>query len=89
MEGKVDTLCLLTQPKDGNNKFKHKKQPELWENWTVYKSDNQGVKEETLIRTGRRGGDGQPGRRGHGKVAAGGPGVGAAGRLGGPTFACG
>ena len=25
------------------------------------KSDNQGVKEETFIQTGRRGGDGQPG----------------------------
>ena len=49
------------QMKD-NNKFKNKKQPELTENQTVWKSDNQGVKEETFIQTGRRGGDGQPGR---------------------------
>ena len=27
-------------------------------------SDNQGVKEETFIQTGRRGGDRQPGQRG-------------------------
>ena len=33
------------------------------ENRTVWKSDNQGVKEETLIQTGRRGGHGQPGQR--------------------------
>ena len=30
----------------------------------VWKSDNQGDKEETFIQTGRRGRDGQPGRRG-------------------------
>ena len=30
-------------------------------NRTVWKSDNQGVKEETLTQTGRRGGDGQLG----------------------------
>ena len=47
----------------------------MTENPTVWKSDNQGDKEETFIQTGRRGGDGQPGRvrRTHGKVAAGGP----------------
>ena len=45
-----------------NNKFKNKKQPELTENQTVWKSNNQGVKEETFIQTGRRGGDGQRGR---------------------------
>ena len=43
------------------NKFKNKKQPELPENRTVWKSDNQGDKEETLTQTGRRGGDGQLG----------------------------
>ena len=48
------------QKKD-NNKFKHKKQPELPENQTVWKSDNQGVKEETLTQTSRRDGDGQLG----------------------------
>ena len=47
-----------------NNKCKNKKQPELPENRTVWKSNNQGVKEETFIQTGRRGGDGQPGQRG-------------------------
>ena len=44
-----------------NNKFKNKKQPELTENQTVWKSNNQGVKEETFIQTGRMGGDRQPG----------------------------
>ena len=47
--------------KKGNNKFENKKQPQLTENLTVWKSDNQGVKEETSIQPGRRGGDGQPG----------------------------
>ena len=39
------------------------------ENWSIWKSDNQGVKEESFIQTGRRGGDGPPGWRGH-KAAA-------------------
>ena len=63
MEAYVDTLCLLAQPKE-RQQFKNKKQPELTENRTVRKSDNQGDKEETVIHTGRRGRDGQPGRRG-------------------------
>ena len=46
MEAQVDTLCLLAQPK-GQQHFKNKKQPELTENQAVWKSDNQGVKEET------------------------------------------
>ena len=41
--------------------LKTKKQRELTENQTVWKSDNQGVK-ETFIQTDRRGGDGQLGR---------------------------
>ena len=49
--------------KKDNNQFKAKTQPELPENWTVWKSDNQGVKEETFIQTGRRGRDGQLGHR--------------------------
>ena len=49
MEAWVDTLCLLTQPKKDNNKFKNKKQPALTENRTVWKSDNQGVKEEIFV----------------------------------------
>ena len=47
--------------REDNNKFKNKKQPELTENQTVWKSDNQGVKEETFILTCRRGGEGQLG----------------------------
>ena len=58
---KTHRASSQNQKKD-NNKFKNKKQPELTENQTVWKSDNQGVKEETFIQTGRRGGDGQPGR---------------------------
>ena len=68
------------------------KQPELPESQTVWKYNNQGVKEETFIQTGRRDGDGQPGWRGHGKVAAGGPDEVAAGgpdeaAAGGPGWA--
>ena len=54
------TLCLLAKPK-GGQQFKNKKQPELTENGIVWKSDNQGDKEDTLIQTGRRGRDRQPG----------------------------
>ena len=36
------------QPKEGQQQFKNRKQPELTENQTVWKSDNQGDKEETL-----------------------------------------
>ena len=71
----IDSLALL---------FLQDKMPE---NQAVWQSDNQGVKEETFIQTGRRGGDGQPGQRGHmaryqledwkGKVMA-----------GSPTFVC-
>ena len=50
--------------KEGQQQFKNKKQPELTENQTVWKSNNQGDKEETFTQTGRRGRDGQPGRRG-------------------------
>ena len=50
MEAYVDTLCLLAQPKGKQQlKTKNKKQPELTENRTVWKSDNQGDKEETFI----------------------------------------
>ena len=58
-------LCLLAQPKERNNHLKAKKQPELPENQTVWKSDNQGVKEETFIQTCRNDTDGQPGQRRH------------------------
>ena len=44
-----------------NNKFKNKQQPELPENWTVWKFNNQGIKEETFIQTRRRGRDGGQG----------------------------
>ena len=47
-----------------NNKFKNKKVPEVPETITVWKSNNQGVKEKTFIQTGRWGGDRQPGQRG-------------------------
>ena len=74
MEAYIDTLSLLTQPKEGQQQFKNKKQPELTENRTVWKSDHQGDKEETLTQTGRRGRDGQLGGEGTcSKVAAGGP----------------
>ena len=66
MEAQVDTLCLITQPKEGQQQFKNKnkKTPELTENRTVWKSDKQGDKEETFIQISRRGRDRQPGQRG-------------------------
>ena len=64
MEVQVDTLLLLAQPKERQQQFKNKKQPELTENQTTWKSDNQGDKEETFIDIGRRGRDGQLGWRG-------------------------
>ena len=47
-----------------NKEFKNKKQPELTDNRTAWRSDNQGV-EETFIQTSRRGGDGQAVQRVH------------------------
>ena len=67
-DGDVDRFALppcTTNQKD-NHQFKNKKQPELLENLTVWKSDNQGVKKETFIQTSRRGRVGQPGQRGPG-----------------------
>ena len=53
--------------------LKTKKQPELPENRTIWKSGNQGVTEETFIQTSRRGGDGWRWmERTHSKAAAGG-----------------
>ena len=51
-------VYLLAQPKEGQQQFKNKKQPELTKNRTIWKSNNQGVKEHTFIQTVRRGGDG-------------------------------
>ena len=54
-------LCFLVQPKERQQpayKQTNKKNPELPENWTVWKFDNQGIKKETFFQTGRRGGDG-------------------------------
>ena len=56
------TLCLLPQPKEGQQQYKNKKQPELTEKWALWKYVNQGVKEDTFIQTGRRGEDSQPDR---------------------------
>ena len=87
---------MHNQKKD--NKFKNKKQPDLTENKTVWKSDNQEVKEETFNQTCRKRRDSQPSGEdaqqsggwgtGTGKVAAGRPGETAAGGLSGPTFTC-
>ena len=52
MDAQVDTLYLLAQAKEGQQQFKNKKQPELTENQTVWKSDKQGDKEDTLTETG-------------------------------------
>ena len=52
MEAYVDTLCLLTQPKERQQQiYKQKKKSELTENRPVWKSNNQRVKEGTFIQT--------------------------------------
>ena len=62
---KMEAHCAYSHnQKKNNNNLKTKKQPELTENRTVWKSDSQGVKEETFIPTSRRGRDGQWGWRG-------------------------
>ena len=63
-----ETHCASSQqPKEGQQQFKNKKQPELTEslieNQTTWKPNNQGDKEETFTQTRRRGRDGQPGQR--------------------------
>ena len=55
------TVPPCTTKRRTTTSLKTKKSPDLTENQTVWKSDNQGDKEETFIQTGRRGGDGQPG----------------------------
>ena len=45
--------------------WKSKKQPELPEYWTIWKSDNHHLEEETFIQIGRRSRDRQPRWRGH------------------------
>ena len=59
----IHFASLHNQKKD-NNKIKNKKQPEQSETRTVWKSDNQVVKEETFIQTCRRGSDRKPGCKG-------------------------
>ena len=53
--------CTTKRRTTTNLKTKNKHLPE---NQTVWKSDNQGVKEEAFIQTARRGRDRQPGWRG-------------------------
>ena len=71
---------MHNQKKD-NNKFKNKKQLELLENQTVWKSDNQGVKEETSIQTDKGAEMGIQADRTGSKAAARGPGRGASWHL--------
>ena len=90
MEAFVDILCLLAQPKDGQQQFKNKKQPELTENRNVWESNDQRDKEETFIQTGRRGGEvswqGSDWRTQRGGRLWNGAGQAVAGRPCGPTF---
>ena len=46
MQAEVDTLRLLAQPKEGQQQFKNKKQPELTENRTAWKSDTKEIKKK-------------------------------------------
>ena len=47
---------LLAQPQQ-KLQLQNKYHPELSENQAVWKFNNQGIKEDTLIQTRRRGGD--------------------------------
>ena len=92
-------MPLHTTKRRTTTNLKTKTQQELTENQTVWKSNNQGIKEETFIQTGRRGRDGQLGWKGLtarqqledgvGEAVAGRPGEVAAGGAGGPTLTCG
>ena len=59
------TLSPRTTKRRTTTNLKTKKQLELPENQPLWKSNSQAVKEETFIQTGRKGGDGQLGWRGH------------------------
>ena len=63
---------MHNQKKD-NNKFENKKQLELTENQTVWKSDNQGIKEETSSRLVGGAETGSQAERTRGKAVAGEP----------------
>ena len=52
----IQFISLHNQKKD-YNQFINRKQPEVPENQTLWKSNNQGVQEEIFIQTGRRGGE--------------------------------
>ena len=64
-EGRYTLPPHTTKRRTTTNFKKPHTQPELTENRTVWKCDNQGIKEETFIQTGRRSGDGQLGQRRH------------------------
>ena len=79
-------MPLCTTKRRTTKNLKIKKQPELPENRTVWKSDNQGVKEKHSSRLVGEEEMGSQVKRTHGKAADGRPGEAAAGRLGSPTF---
>ena len=90
MEAQVYTLCILTQPKEDNNKFKNKKKPQNCQKIKLY--GNPLIRELKKKHPSRPIGGAETGslskpywKPGEGEVAAGGLGV-AAGRLGSPTF---
>ena len=63
-DGGIDRNTLpphTTKRRITNLQTNKQTKPELPENQAVWKSDNQGVKEETFIQTGRRGRDRQTG----------------------------
>ena len=68
--------------------LKTKKQPELTENRTVWKSENQGVKKKRAFRPVGGKETGSQAERNCGEVAVGRPGKAEAGGVGNPTFAC-
>ena len=76
MEAQVDTLCHLTQPKEGKQQILKQKTPELTENQTVWKSNNQAVKKKHSSRLVGGADVGSQVERTCSKAAAGGQGVG-------------
>ena len=56
--------CFFTQPKKEQQQIQKQKATRNARK-SVWKSNNQGVNEETFIQTGRRGRDGQPVQKGH------------------------
>ena len=70
----MDILCLIAQPKEGQQQLKNKKQPELAENRTVWKSETKEIKKKHSSRLVGGAETGSQVERTYRKAVAGGPG---------------